>query len=180
MNARTTEHWEEKPLKPILEPPGQVPPGMEGLERLAWLMDRAFKIPGTPIRVGLDAILGLLPVGGDLATGLIQAGIVLVAMVHYKVPKPVAARMAANVLLDIAVGSIPLLGDAFDVAFKANTRNLQLLTQVQQQRVQHKTVATASSVWYIAGIAAAMLGVLALVLVGFVTVIAWLWKHPPF
>ena len=93
-------------------------------------MDRAFKIPGTPIRVGLDAIIGLLPVGGDVVTGLIQAGIVLVAMIRYRVPKPIAARMAANVLLDIAVGSIPLVGDVFDVFFKANTRNLQLLSQV--------------------------------------------------
>lgn len=178
MKAPTTEHWEDKPFKPIIEPRTDVPPGMEGLDKLAWLMDRAFKVPGTPIRVGLDAILGLLPVGGDVLTGIIQAGIVLVAVTHYKVPKAIAARMAANVLLDIAVGSIPLVGDAFDVAFKANTRNLQLLTQVQRQRVQHQAVGTASSIWYIAAIAAVMFGALALVVVGFVAVIAWLWKHP--
>src|SRR5689334_4620196 len=72
------------------------------LERLAWLMDRAFHIPGTRIRIGLDALLGLLPVGGDVLTGLVQAALVLVALRHYKVPKIVAARMAANVLIDIA------------------------------------------------------------------------------
>src|SRR5262245_7885118 len=88
------------------------------LERLAWLMDRAFHIPGTRIRVGIDAILGLLPVGGDVLTGLVQAGLVLVALHHYKVPKIVAARMVANVLLDIVVGAIPLLGDLFDIGFK--------------------------------------------------------------
>ena len=97
------------------------------LERLAWLMDRAFHIPGTRIRVGLDALLGLFPVGGDVLTGLVQAGLVLVALRHYKVPRIVAARMAANVLIDIAVGAIPLLGDLFDIGFKANTRNIQLL-----------------------------------------------------
>src|SRR4051794_20107972 len=97
------------------------------LERLAWLMDRAVTIPGTRISIGLDAVLGLLPVAGDLLTGLIQAGLVLVALGHYRVPKAVAARMMANVLIDIAVGSIPILGDLFDVAFKANTRNLKLL-----------------------------------------------------
>jgi len=162
----------------IIEPPDYVPPSLEGLERLAWLMDRAFKIPGTPIRVGLDAIIGLLPVGGDVVTGLVQAAIVVIAMTKYRVPKPVAARMALNVLLDIAVGSIPLVGDVFDVAFKANTRNLQLLTGVAQQRMLNKPVATAPSVFYIVGIIAAIFGVLALVLIGFVTVIAWLLNRP--
>src|SRR6516165_3554092 len=97
------------------------------LERLAWLMDRAFHIPGTRIRVGLDAILGLLPIGGDVLTGLVQAGLVLLALRHYKVPKLVAARMAANVLIDILIGAVPFLGDLFDIGFKANTRNVQLL-----------------------------------------------------
>src|SRR5262249_6106032 len=97
------------------------------LERLAWLMDRAFHIPGTRIRIGLDALLGLLPVGGDVLTGFVQVGLVLVALRHYKVPQIVAARMAANVLLDVAVGAIPLLGDLFDIGFKANTRNIRLL-----------------------------------------------------
>ncbi len=82
------------------------------LERIAWLMDRALTIPGTKISVGLDALLGLLPIGGDVLTGLVQVGLVLIALRHYKVPKSIAARMMANVLLDIAVGSIPLLGDS--------------------------------------------------------------------
>ncbi len=167
-----------EPIKTIIEPPNYVPPSMEGLERLAWLMDRAFKIPGTPIRVGLDAIIGLLPVGGDVITGLIQAGIVVVAMTRYRVPKPIAARMALNVLLDIAVGSIPFVGDAFDAVFKANTRNLQLLTQVAQERVMHKQIATAPSIFYIAGIVGAIFGVLALLLIGFITVVAWLLNKP--
>ena len=71
------------------------------LERVAWLMDRAVTIPGTRITVGLDALLGLLPVGGDVLTGLVQAALVLVALNHYKVPKAVAARMMTNVLLDV-------------------------------------------------------------------------------
>src|SRR5580700_2243532 len=78
------------------------------LERVAWLMDRVVTIPGTNISVGLDAVLGLLPIGGDVLTGLVQAGLVLVALRHYKVPRTIAARMMANVLLDVAVGSIPI------------------------------------------------------------------------
>ena len=78
------------------------------LERLAWLMDRAIPIPGTNLRVGLDAILGLIPGGGDFVCGLIQTGLVLTALQHYRVPKVVAARMAANVLIDLGVRLHPL------------------------------------------------------------------------
>src|SRR4051794_15532035 len=99
------------PLRPeVIRDPRTAGPS-PALEQLAWLMDRAIPIPGTPFRVGLDAILGLVPVGGDFLTGLVQAGIVLVALFHYRVPKAVAARMAANVLLDVGVGAIPILGD---------------------------------------------------------------------
>ena len=156
------------------------------LERLAWLMDRAFHIPGTRIRVGLDALLGLLPVGGDVLTGLVQAGLVLVALRHYKVPKLVAARMAANVLIDIAVGAIPLLGDLFDVGFKANTRNVQLLEAYRHPggtpggrpalETPAITLRPTGMPWrFILPIAAVLLVVLALVLVGFITVVRWLF-----
>jgi hypothetical protein len=171
---------DEPPLKPIIERPHRVPPGLEGLERLSWLMDRAIRIPGTPFTVGLDAILGLLPVGGDVLTGVVQVGVVLFAMVHYRVPRAVAARMAANVLLDTTVGAIPFVGDAFDVVFKANTRNLKLLTHVQEQRRAGLPVSSAGSVLFLVALAALMIGLLALVLIGFVTVVAWLVKRPLF
>src|SRR3954454_10737639 len=85
------------------------PPSTRGLEQVAWLMDRAFRIPGTRITVGLDSILGLLPIGDDVLTGIVQVGIVVLALVRYRVPRPVAARMAANVLIDVLVGAVPLL-----------------------------------------------------------------------
>lgn len=157
------------------------------LERLAWLMDRAFHIPGTRVHVGLDALLGLLPVGGDVLTGLVQAGLVLVALGHYKVPKTVALRMVANVLLDVAVGSIPLLGDLFDVGFKANTRNIRLLEAYRHPggAAGFGSHATASPMiehhsfgmpWrFILPIAAVLLLVLTLALVGFIIVVRWLF-----
>ena len=160
------------------------------LERLAWLMDRAFHIPGTRIRVGLDALLGLLPIGGDVLTGVVQAGLVLVALRYYKVPKIVAARMAANVLIDIAVGAIPLIGDLFDIGFKANTRNIRLLDAYRHPdgagaavgragpaatpMLEHRSIGMP---WrFILPIAAVLLVVLALVLVGFITVVRWLFR----
>ncbi|WP_406700953.1 DUF4112 domain-containing protein [Singulisphaera sp. Ch08] len=153
---------------------------MEGLEQLAWLMDRAFQIPGTKFRVGLDAILGLLPVGGDLLTGIVQVGLVLVAFTRYRVPRAVAARMAANVLIDTALGAIPFLGDIFDATFKANTRNIKLLQQVAEQRHRNEAVSSRSSVLFLVGLAGILLLALVLVFIGFVTVVAWLVKRPWF
>lgn len=170
---------ETETLKPTIEPGFHSRPGpkADGLEHLAWLMDRAFVIPGTKITVGLDAILGLLPIGGDFLTGLIQIGIVVVALQKYQVPRAVGARMAANVLLDTAVGSIPFLGDVFDVFFKANTRNIRLLQQVQQDHTPHRAASTFSSIAYLIGMAVILLVPLLLVLIGFVTVVAWLFHR---
>lgn len=154
--------------------PAETAPTLGGIEQLSWLMDRAVRIPGTPIRFGLDALLGLVPVGGDLAAGLIQTGIVLAGMHYYKVPRAVAARMAANVLLDVAVGAVPLLGDLFDVAFKANTRNIALLKQVEQERQAKGRASTAGSKLYLAGIAALLLGSIALAGIGAFAVLRWI------
>jgi Domain of unknown function (DUF4112) len=101
-------------------------------------------------------------------------------MYHYRVPRAIAARMAANVLLDTALGAIPLVGDAFDVVFKANTRNLKLLRQVQEQRVQHREVKSWTSVAYLAFLIVALLTMLGLLLIGFLTIVAWLFRSHPF
>jgi hypothetical protein len=171
---------DDPPLKPTIERGPFTHPGPEatGLEVMAWLMDRAIRIPGTNVTVGLDAILGLLPIGGDFLTGLIQVGIVLIALERYRVPKAVAARMAANVLLDTTLGAIPLVGDLFDVFFKANTRNIQLLHKVQQDTSPRRRASTWGSIAYLVGIAAILLIPLVLVLIGFVTVVGWLLHRP--
>jgi hypothetical protein len=160
---------------------------VRNLERVAWLMDRALKIPGTKISVGLDALLGLLPIGGDVATGLVQVALVLVALRYYHVPKSVATRMMANVLLDVTVGSIPLVGDLFDAGFKANTRNMKLLEPYghpptidighRELPADHPIAAASRGTpWrYILPIAAVLCTVLALVMIGFITVVRWLF-----
>jgi hypothetical protein len=99
------------------------------LEQLAWLLDAKFRLPGTSIRFGIDAIAGLLPVVGDLPMGVIQAGLIGLAMHHYKLPKGVIGRMVFNVLLDTTVGSIPILGTIFDVGYKANLKNVNLMRE---------------------------------------------------
>jgi hypothetical protein len=149
------------------------------LDLLAWLMDRAIRIPGTRITIGLDALLGLLPIGGDFLTGLVQTSIVILALYRYRVPRAVAARMAANVLIDTAIGALPFVGDVFDVFFKANTRNLKLLQQVRDQREKEEPVRTWPSVAYLVFLIGALVTMLALLLIGFLAVVAWLFRSHP-
>ena len=99
---------------------------------LARVLDSAVGIPGTPFRIGLDAILGLIPGGGDVASAALSGYIVLAAAKR-GVPRTVIARMLLNVLVDTAVGSVPILGDIFDVAFKSNQRNVALLERHDRQ-----------------------------------------------
>jgi hypothetical protein len=96
------------------------------LRRLAWLIDGAFKLPGTNFRFGLNSIVGLLPVGGDAVLGAVSLYIVYEAS-QLGVPGPLLARMIANVAIEVAGGSIPLLGDLFDMALKANLRNIAII-----------------------------------------------------
>lgn len=101
-------------------------PGLETARRLAWLLDDLVRIPGTNIRVGIDPLLGLLPGGGDVAGGLASA-YTIVAASRLGAPPSVILRMAGNVALDLLLGAVPLLGDLFDVGWKANRRNVALL-----------------------------------------------------
>lgn len=102
--------------------------GTENVRRLAWLLDDLVRIPGTNMRVGLDAILGLLPAGGDLAGGALSAYTVVSA--HRLGAGPaVIGRMGINIVIDTIVGAVPLLGDLFDAGWKANRRNINLLDE---------------------------------------------------
>ncbi len=154
----------------------------DGLERFAWLMDRAFKIPGTNIHVGLDALIGLLPFGGDALMGLLQAGLVIVGLTRYNVPKSIAIRMIVNVLLDMGVGSIPLVGDIFDIFFKANTRNIQLLKQAQEHEEKGERMPAGPSWHRLIGLGIGFLVVLGVFVAGLVVLFLWALKsllgHP--
>lgn len=101
-------------------------PSIVSLRDLARVLDEAIRIPGTNIRIGLDAILGLIPGGGDVAGGLFSA-IIMLQAARMGAPAAVLARMLGNVVIDTAIGSIPLLGDLFDFAWRANSKNVRLL-----------------------------------------------------
>jgi hypothetical protein len=112
---------------PSPRPPVPLAPVPEWLRTLVRLMDGAFVIPGTGFRVGLDPLLGLLfPGAGDVAGGLAASMLFLVAF-RNGVPAVVMLRMLSNVGVDALVGAVPLVGDLFDAAYRANEKNLALL-----------------------------------------------------
>ncbi len=95
------------------------------LRRLAWLMDGAFRLPGSRFRFGLNSVIGLPPGVGDAALGAISLYIVYEAW-QLGLPRTALARMLGNIAIETAAGSVPIAGDLFDVAFKANLRNMDI------------------------------------------------------
>ena len=129
----------------------------ELVKALAKLMDAAFVIPGTNRRVGLDAIVGLVPVLGD-ALGAIVSGYIMTTAAKLGVSKVVLARMMFNTAIDAVVGIVPFVGDLFDAAWKANMKNAALL----EKAVLDPRAAKRSS----AGVLAALIGGVVLLTVG--------------
>jgi hypothetical protein len=96
------------------------------LRRWAVLLDSAFRVPGTRIRFGIDAILGLIPGIGDISTPTFAA-LILLQAVRMRLPLVVQSRMVLNAALDMLLGLVPVAGDLVDIGWKANLRNLALL-----------------------------------------------------
>jgi hypothetical protein len=154
----------------ILPPAGRVAAGDrifrdENLDLLSRVLDSWFRIPGTSIRFGLDGIIGLIPGIGDILGGLASCIIILAAWAR-GAPYITVARMLVNLALDVIIGAVPLLGDIFDIAWKANRRNYALLTRhLEQPHRRHW-----GDWFFLAGMALAVCAILAVP----VLFVAWL------
>jgi hypothetical protein len=137
----------------------------ENLDLLSHLLDDFIRIPGTPIRFGLDGIVGFLPGVGDILGGLASCIIVIAAWAR-GVPRVTIARMVLNVAIEMAVGSLPIIGNLFDIGWRANRRNYKLLAESLDLPQRH----TGSSWLFIAGVCA----LLALLLTIPMLLAAWL------
>jgi len=141
----------EAPTKPVPVP--------AWARQLSVLLDGAIRIPGTEIRIGLDPILGaLLPEVGDALTAVLSLTLLVVAY-RERVPRPVLLRMLLNIALDAGLGAVPVLGDVFDFAFKANEKNLAL---IERHRGDPTAPATLGDRLLVAGVAVAAVGLVAL------------------
>jgi hypothetical protein len=116
---------------------------------LTRLLDTAVRVPGTSLRFGLDPLLGLVPGLGDVAGAALGSYVVILAS-RFGAPKAVIVRMLANVAIDTVVGTFPVVGDLFDVAWKSNSRNLTLLEQHLGQPVSTER-ASRAVVWLTLG-----------------------------
>jgi hypothetical protein len=117
-----------QPYRPSTPTPEPHAITLRRLRRISHVLDNAIPIPGTRYRIGLDPILGLLPGGGDLAGAILSAYIVFSAA-QIGASRETLLQMVWNILLETFAGTVPVLGDIFDVAWKANVKNIELLEQ---------------------------------------------------
>ena len=123
----------EKAIIPeVIEPDEKLPRDLVALRKFAYFMDEAVRIPGTRRAIGLDAALGFIPGIGDAVGAILSTWIVIGAMRH-RVPVLKIARMVVNILIDLGLGEIPILGDLFDIAFEENVINLKLLMRYRDR-----------------------------------------------
>ena len=131
------------------------------LRTLSRLLDEAIAIPGTNYSIGLDPIIGLLPGGGDLISSILSAYMVIEAA-RIGVPNESILRMVVNIILDTLAGTVPVVGDLFDVAWKANVKNLELI----ESHVQTPQPRKKADKWFVF----VLLGILALIVIGAIAV----------
>jgi uncharacterized protein DUF4112 len=150
------------------------PARMARLRRVGWLLDNSIPIPGTRYHLGIDQIIGLVPGIGDLIGGVLSLYIIVEAW-RLGVPRGLLARMGWNVAVDTLVGEIPLLGDLFDIAFKANIRNLALLDGFAERPVEVRRTSRRFVALLVAGLVLLTAGAIALAVV-FVRLLSGLFQ----
>ena len=141
------------------------------LSRLAWLLDSSIPIPGTPFSIGLEALLGLVPVAGDLA-GVLLSGYIIREAAALGVSRSILARMALNVAVEGLAGMVPLAGDVFDAAFKANQRNVRLLHAYLDQPAR----TTRASRGFLLGLSLALVALFLAIAVLGIVLARWVWS----
>jgi hypothetical protein len=140
----------------------------ENLDLLAHVLDDLFRIPGTPIRLGLDGLVGLIPGLGDVLGGIASSILIFAAWIR-GVPYVTLVRMMVNLGLAVVVGAIPLLGDIFDIAWKANRRNYALMVRHLRQPHRH----TWKDYVFLLCLAGAVLAILAVPVVVLLVILIW-------
>ena len=155
----------------VIEPDEKLPQDLVALRKFAFYMDEAFTIPGTRIRVGIDALLGLIPGVGDVIGGVLSTWIVVGALRH-RVPVRVIARMILNILIDLLFGAVPVAGDVFDFLYEENMKNMRLLERYRDRRRRPRSAASIALI----AVAIALFNFLIAIAImfGLITLVIWL------
>jgi hypothetical protein len=132
---------------------------------ISYWTDTVFEIPGLGWRFGLDPIIGLIPVAGDVASSLMSLYIISLAA-EMRVPRSTLLRMAMNVAIDCVAGSIPIVGNIFDFGWKANHRNMQLLERTLAAPENQRTRQSIWDGFFVVGLVALLI----LMLIGSIAV----------
>ena len=128
--------------------------------RVTRALDELIEVPGTSIRIGLDPVVGLIPVVGD-AIGAVVGIWVIAEAARFGIPRTVLGRMVVNLLLDLGIGAIPILGDVYDVAMRSNSRNLALF----RRHALDPEASTRGHRAFFAGVVLAVIGLVWLLIV---------------
>ncbi|MBC7914538.1 MAG: DUF4112 domain-containing protein [Pyrinomonadaceae bacterium] len=134
---------------------------LKWVEKIAYLLDERFRIPGTNFRFGLDPILNLIPIAGDLSGFALSAALIL-TMAKNGASSKIVALMSVNAMLDAIFGAIPILGNVLDFAYKANSRNIRLLKEHYEEG---KHQGSGKNVWITAVVVLVLMFILLLFIV---------------
>jgi hypothetical protein len=137
--------------------------------RVTRLLDELISVPGTSVKVGLDPVIGVIPVVGDAVAAGVGAWLIAEAA-NFGVPRIVLGRMVLNLLVDLGIGAIPLLGDVYDVFFRSNSRNLDLF----RRHALDPGASTRGERAFFVGLLLAIVGTLWLAFLALRAVIDWL------
>jgi hypothetical protein len=139
------------------------------ISRVTQLLDELIGVPGTPIKVGLDPVIGLIPVVGDAVAAGVGAWVIAEAA-RFGIPRVVLGRMVLNLLVDLGIGAIPILGDIYDALFRSNSRNLELF----RRHALDPDASTRGERAFFAGLLLVIVGILWLAFVALGAIIDWL------
>ena len=143
--------------------PSRLDAAQRDLDALARLLDETLVVPGLRWRLGLEAFIGLVPVLGDVVSAGL-GGLLIFRALQFRLPRIVVARMAFNTLLDLTVGTVPVIGDLFDFAYRSNRRNIDLF-----QRYAADPGRSTRREWlFFAGLVLVVIGAIVLVVLAFV------------
>lgn len=145
---------------------------LAALRRISELLDSAFVVPGTNYRIGLDPIIGLIPMIGDLASPIFTIGLIWQAY-DLGIPKVVQLRMIVNAGIDALVGAVPFFGDLFDFGWKANEWNLALL----ERHAYEERHAAVGDWMFVVAMIALMVAIAALPFILAAWLISWIGTH---